>query len=143
MNVSINVFTVWMVELFGKLLLKRFVLALRMLNQRSIRLRIPKVTCLHFKPRLVNASGYHGPSSTKMRGLLMHVSSSLFRNHSASSLLLLHETRHAKTSLILHVYSSPDNELFPIQFQFSLVHGYGCSTHSLRLRKSLFQPPEP
>jgi len=130
-NVSRNVLTLLKVELFGKLLLKRFVLALRMPNQRSILLRVPNVSCLHLKPRLIRNSGYHGPLSTKMRGLLVHVSNIFLGDHSESRLLLVHETWHAKTSLVFT--STPAQTMNCSPFSFSLVSSTAAAVLCFRL----------
>ena len=116
MNVSRNVLMLWRVELFGKLLLKRLVLAFRVPNQRSMRLRMPNVTCRHFRPKLLNASGYHGPLSTRISGLLLQASSTRFRNVSACMMLRCHEMRHANTSLVFTSTAAQTKNCFPLIF---------------------------
>jgi len=62
----------------------RFVLAFRIPNQRSMKSRIPKVTCLHLRPRHLKPSGYHRPLPTRVRASLLQASSTLLRKTSAS-----------------------------------------------------------
>jgi len=93
MNASRRVFVLLRVELFGKLLLNLFVPAFRMLNQRSILFLTPRVTCLHFRFKLVSASKYRGPLSTRIGGLSVQVSKTFRRIRPPLSLRLPQPTR--------------------------------------------------
>jgi len=135
--------TLPMVELLGKLLQNRLVLALRTPNQRSTRLRIPKVACLHLSLRLLSASGYRGPLSTGMRALFLHVSRTPSEKGFGVEDVPRPRDSAGKCLLGPHVHRRPDVELLPVQLELRLVHGHHLSALPFGPRQHLPQPPEP
>jgi len=83
----------------GKLLQKHLVLALRVPSHLSALLLRLNGSRLHLSPSLLNALGYYGPLSTRMRRLPLHVLSAILRKARASKSILWKLALLAKTSL--------------------------------------------